>query len=68
MERDYIVEEARTLFRENKGLQDEEEIRLRMLEAEARLTMAEHYGQQTSLREDIALYYNVCRYPVPPTC
>jgi len=44
VERGYIVEEARTLFRENKQLRDEQEIRLRMMEAEARLTMAEHYG------------------------
>jgi len=44
VERGYIVEEARTLFRENKELEDEQEIRLRMMEAEARLTMAEHYG------------------------
>ena len=46
VERGYIVEEARTLFRENKELEDEQEIRLRMMEAEARLTMAEHYGER----------------------
>ena len=46
VERGYIVEEARTLFRENKELRDEQEIRLRMMEAEARLTMAEHYGER----------------------
>ena len=46
VERSYIVEEARTLFRENKELVDEQEIRLRMMEAEARLTMAEHYGER----------------------
>ena len=46
VERGYIVEEARTLFRENKQLRDEQEIRLRMMEAEARLTMAEHYGER----------------------
>ena len=53
MERGYIVEEARTLFRENKQLEDEQEIRLRMMEAEARLTMAEHYGERArrSLRK-----------------
>ena len=43
VERNYIVDEARALFRENKGLQIEAEIRMRMMEAEARLAMAEHY-------------------------
>ena len=43
VEKNYILEEARALFRENKDLSDAEEIRLRLLEAEARLAMAEHY-------------------------
>ena len=57
VERGYIVEEARTLFRENKQLRDEQEIRLRMMEAEARLTMAEHYGERgwRSLRKMMVL-------------
>ena len=43
VERNYIVDEARTLFRENKDLHVEDEIRMRVMEAEARLAMAEHY-------------------------
>jgi len=43
VERNYIVDEARTLFRENKDLRVEDEIRMRVMEAEARLAMAEHY-------------------------
>lgn len=43
VERNYIVDEARALFRENKGLVQDDEIRMRMMEAEARLAMAEHY-------------------------
>ena len=43
VEKNYIVDEARALFRENKGLRVEAEIRMRMMEAEARLAMAEHY-------------------------
>jgi len=43
VERNYIVDEARSLFRENKDLREEDEIRMRMMEAEARLAMAEHY-------------------------
>nr|ACO11715.1 LYR motif-containing protein 1 [Caligus rogercresseyi] len=43
IERKYIIEETRNLFRANKNLTDEEEIRKCVLEAEARLTMAEHY-------------------------
>lgn len=31
------------LFRQNRQLQDPQEIQLRLTEAEARLTMAEHY-------------------------
>ena len=63
VERGYIVEEARTLFRENKQLRDEQEIRLRMMEAEARLTMAEHYGERgrRSLRKMIVLGQNIER-------
>jgi len=43
VERNYIVDEARTLFQENKDLCVEDEIRMRVMEAEARLAMAEHY-------------------------
>ena len=43
VERNYIVDEARTLFQENKDLRVEDEIRMRGMEAEARLAMAEHY-------------------------
>jgi len=43
VERNYIVDEARTLFQENKDLRFEDEIRMRVMEAEARLAMAEHY-------------------------
>eukprot|EP00096_Caligus_rogercresseyi_P011343 TRINITY_DN4435_c0_g1_i1.p1 TRINITY_DN4435_c0_g1~~TRINITY_DN4435_c0_g1_i1.p1 ORF type:complete len:139 (-),score=17.66 TRINITY_DN4435_c0_g1_i1:329-745(-) len=43
IERKYIIEETRNLFRANKNLTDKEEIRKCVLEAEARLTMAEHY-------------------------
>ena len=43
VERNYIVDEARTLFQENKDLRVEDEIRMRVMEAEARLAMAEHY-------------------------
>lgn len=42
-ERAYIHEEARHLFRANKGLSDEEAIRRCIREAEARLTMGGHY-------------------------
>ena len=44
VERNYIEDEARELFKKNKHIKSEEEIKLRMIEAEARLTMAEHYG------------------------
>ena len=44
VERNYIEDEARELFRKNKDICNEEEIRMRIVEAEARLTMAEHYG------------------------
>jgi len=43
VERDYIQTETRDLFRRNAGLTNEVEIRERLREAEARLTMAEHY-------------------------
>ena len=39
-----MMEEARELFRRNQNLTDKDEIKLHMIEAEARLTMAEHYG------------------------
>ena len=39
-----MMEEARELFRRNQNLTDKEQIKLHMIEAEARLTMAEHYG------------------------
>ena len=44
VEQDYIREEARELFRKNMNLNDEDQIKLHIIEAEARLTMAEHYG------------------------
>jgi len=44
VEQNYIVDEAKSLFRQNRHIKSEEEVRLRMIEAEARLTMAEHYG------------------------
>ena len=39
-----MMDEARELFRRNQNLTDTEQIKLHMIEAEARLTMAEHYG------------------------
>jgi len=44
VEREYIVDEARTLFRRNALLKGESQVRERMKEAETRLTMATHYG------------------------
>jgi len=44
VQREYILEETRTLFRRNAGLEGREVIRQRIQEAETRLTMAEHYG------------------------
>ena len=44
VEQNYMMEEARELFRRNQNLTDKDEIKLHMIEAEARLTMAEHYG------------------------
>ena len=44
VERNYIAEETRRLFKTNKNLQiSENEVAERLREAEARLTMAEHY-------------------------
>jgi len=43
VERDYIKSEAMELFRKNRNITQELEIRERVREAEARLTMAEHY-------------------------
>lgn len=43
VERNYIKEEARKLFRANKDLQDKHQISEALREAEARLAMAEHY-------------------------
>jgi len=43
VERDYIRDETRKLFKANASLTEEKDISDRILEAEARLTMAEHY-------------------------
>ena len=43
VEQNYIIEEAKTLFRQNRKIKSEDEVKLRIVEAEARLTMAEHY-------------------------
>ena len=43
VERHYILDEAKLLFRRNKGLVKEADIKQSLIEAEARLTMAEHY-------------------------
>ncbi|XP_023337009.1 LYR motif-containing protein 1 isoform X2 [Eurytemora carolleeae] len=43
VEREYIESEAKLLFRKNAGLINELEIKERIREAEARVTMAEHY-------------------------
>jgi len=43
VEQNYIIEEAKTLFRQNRNIKSEDEVKLRIVEAEARLTMAEHY-------------------------
>ncbi len=42
-ERAYITEETKKLFRQNAGVSDAEQVRQHLLEAETRLTMAEHY-------------------------
>jgi len=44
VEQNYIVDEAKSLFRQNRHIKSEDEVKLRIIEAEARLTMAEHYG------------------------
>ena len=44
VERGYILDEAKFLFKKNKTLDNESDIRQHLVEAEARLTMAEHYG------------------------
>jgi len=44
VERGYILDEAKFLFKKNKTLDNESDIRQSLVEAEARLTMAEHYG------------------------
>ena len=43
MERNYIRDESKKIFRMNKPIAAPEEIRERVREAEARLAMAEHY-------------------------
>lgn len=43
VEREYILDETKTLFRKNRFLNIEAEVKERLLEAETRLTMAEHY-------------------------
>jgi len=43
VERDYIKEESRRLFKANQNLKNSKDISDRLREAEARLTMAEHY-------------------------
>ncbi len=42
-ERDYIREEARTLFRKNAHLRDPKEIEAHILEGQSRLDLAMHY-------------------------
>jgi len=44
VEREYIADEARTLFRRNMHVKGDDMVRERMKEAETRLTMATHYG------------------------
>ena len=44
VERQYIQDEAKLLFRKNKNLKNTSDIQQSLVEAEARLTMAEHYG------------------------
>jgi len=43
VERDYIKDETRRLFKANQSLTNPNDISDRLREAEARLTMAEHY-------------------------
>ena len=42
-ERNYIIEEAKTLFRKNAKITNSHEAGERFREVEARLAMAEHY-------------------------
>ena len=42
-ERNYIIEEAKTLFRKNAKITNSHEASERFREVEARLAMAEHY-------------------------
>ena len=42
-ERQFIADETKTLFRQNRHVQNESQIVEHMREAEARMTMAEHY-------------------------
>ena len=42
-EREYIREEARSLFRRNMALQDPRQIQEKVFEAESRLELALHY-------------------------
>lgn len=44
VERQYLQDEAKSLFRKNKNLKNASDIKQSLVEAEARLTMAEHYG------------------------
>ena len=44
VERQYLQDEAKSLFRKNKTLKNVSDIKQSLVEAEARLTMAEHYG------------------------
>jgi len=44
VEKEYIMDEARSLFRRNALVNGEALVRERMKEAETRLTMATHYG------------------------
>merc|ERR1719415_393424 len=43
VERNYIIDEAKTLFRKNATITDSKEASERYREVEARLAMAEHY-------------------------
>jgi len=43
VEREYIQSEAKDLFRKNADIKSTDEIRERIREGEARVTMAEHY-------------------------
>ena len=42
-ERAYILEESKKLFRLNSGVESAERVEAHVREAEARITMAEHY-------------------------